>query len=48
MLHVDLIAPVATLLDRHAKQRPDQVAYWDSSRSVTYAELADRTAHSVP
>ena len=44
MLHVDLIAPVATLLDRHAKQRPDQVAYWDSSRSVTYAELADRTA----
>ncbi|MFK4533448.1 long-chain acyl-CoA synthetase [Bradyrhizobium ottawaense] len=44
MLHVDLIAPIATLLDRHAKQRPDKVAYWDSSRSVTYAELATRTA----
>ncbi|WP_454631020.1 class I adenylate-forming enzyme family protein [Bradyrhizobium cenepequi] len=44
MLHVDLIAPVATLLERHAKQRPNQVAYWDSSRSVTYAELAGRTA----
>lgn len=44
MLHVDLIAPIATLLDRHAKQQPDQVAYWDSARSVTYAELADRTA----
>ena len=44
MLHVDLIAPVATLLERHAKQRPDQVAYWDSSRSVTYADLARRTA----
>ncbi|WP_407180023.1 class I adenylate-forming enzyme family protein [Bradyrhizobium sp. STM 3562] len=44
MLHVDLIAPIATLLERHAKQRPDQVAYWDSSRSVTYAELAGRTA----
>jgi acyl-CoA synthetase (AMP-forming)/AMP-acid ligase II len=44
MLHVDLIAPVATLLQRHAKQRPDQVAYWDSSRSVTYADLAGRTA----
>jgi long-chain acyl-CoA synthetase len=44
MLQVDLIAPVATLLERHAKRRPDQVAYWDSSRSVTYAELASRTA----
>ncbi|SFO92883.1 Acyl-CoA synthetase (AMP-forming)/AMP-acid ligase II [Bradyrhizobium sp. Ghvi] len=44
MLHVDLIAPIATLFDRHAKQRPDKVAYWDSSRSVTYAELARRTA----
>ena len=44
MLHVDLIAPIATLLERHAKQRPDQVAYWDSSRSVTYADLAGRTA----
>src|SRR5215469_2254383 len=44
MLHVDLIAPIATLLDRHAENRPEQVAYWDSTRSVTYAELADRTA----
>lgn len=44
MLHVDLIAPIATLLDRHAKKRPNQVAYWDSSRSVTYADLAGRTA----
>jgi long-chain acyl-CoA synthetase len=44
MLHVDLIAPIATLLDRHAKQRSEQIAYWDSSRSVTYAELAGRTA----
>src|ERR1700710_921572 len=44
MLHVDLIAPIATLLERHAKQRPNQVAYWDLSRSVTYADLAARTA----
>jgi acyl-CoA synthetase (AMP-forming)/AMP-acid ligase II len=44
MLHVDLIAPVATLLERHAGRSPDQVAYWDSSRSVTYADLAGRTA----
>ncbi|MCK1394473.1 class I adenylate-forming enzyme family protein [Bradyrhizobium sp. 1] len=44
MLHVDLIAPIAALLERHAKNRPDQVAYWDAARSVTYAQLADRTA----
>src|SRR6185437_16097449 len=44
MLQVELIAPIGTLLDRHAKTRPEQVAYWDSSRSVTYAELAERTA----
>jgi acyl-CoA synthetase (AMP-forming)/AMP-acid ligase II len=44
MLHVDLISPVATLLNRRAKERPEQVAYWDSSRSITYAELARSTA----
>jgi long-chain acyl-CoA synthetase len=44
MLQVDLIAPIATLLDRHGKQRPEQVAYWDSSRPATYAQLADSTA----
>jgi acyl-CoA synthetase (AMP-forming)/AMP-acid ligase II len=44
MLQVDLIAPIATLLNRHAKNRPEQVAYWDATRSVTYARLAERTA----
>jgi long-chain acyl-CoA synthetase len=44
MLHVDLIAPIARLLDRHGKQRPRQVAFSDSSRSLTYAGLAERTA----
>jgi long-chain acyl-CoA synthetase len=44
MLHVDLIAPIAKLLDRHSKQRPEQVAYSDSSRSITYAQLAKSTA----
>jgi acyl-CoA synthetase (AMP-forming)/AMP-acid ligase II len=44
MLDVDLIAPVATLLDRQAKARPEKVAYWDASRSITYAQLAARTA----
>lgn len=44
MLHTHLIAPVSELLDRHALQRPEQVAFWDSARSVTYGQLAPRTA----
>src|SRR5882757_3596713 len=44
MLHVELIAPIGKLLDRHAKERPEQVAYWDSTRSITYAQLAVNTA----
>ncbi len=44
MLHVDLIAPIAILLDRHARQRPRQVAFSDSTRALTYAGLAGRTA----
>jgi long-chain acyl-CoA synthetase len=44
MLHIDLIAPIAKLLDRHSKERPEQVAYSDSSRSITYAQLAKNTA----
>jgi long-chain acyl-CoA synthetase len=44
MLHTHLIAPVSELLERHVKERPDKVAYWDSSKSVTYSQLASRTA----
>ncbi len=44
MLHADLIAPVGTLIDRQAEARPGQVAYWDSSRAVTYTQLARNTA----
>jgi long-chain acyl-CoA synthetase len=44
MLHTHLIAPVSELLERHAKERPDKVAYWDAVRSVTYSQLASRTA----
>lgn len=44
MLHTGLIAPVSELLERHRKERPDKVAYWDAVRSVTYAQLASRTA----
>ena len=44
MLHTGLIAPVPELLERHRRERPDKVAYWDAVRSVTYAQLASRTA----
>src|SRR3984885_15110382 len=44
MLHAELIAPIPELLERHRKTRPDKVAYWDAQRSVTYSQLADRTA----
>ena len=42
MLHTDLIAPVSELLQRHGKERPDKIAYWDALRSVTYGERALR------
>ena len=44
MLHTGLIASVSDLLERHRKERPDKVAYWDAVRSVTYSQLAGRTA----
>src|ERR1700693_5674464 len=44
MLHTGLIAPVPELSERHRRERPDKVAYWDAVRSVTYAQLASRTA----
>ena len=44
MLHTELIAPVPELLERHAAARPEKVAYWDTTRSVTYRELAHHTA----
>jgi acyl-CoA synthetase (AMP-forming)/AMP-acid ligase II len=44
MLHTELIAPVPELLERHAAARPEKVAYWDATRSVTYRQLAHRTA----
>jgi long-chain acyl-CoA synthetase len=44
MLHAELIAPIPELLERHRKVRPDKVAYWDAARSVTYSQLASRTA----
>ncbi len=39
----ELIRPVPELLQRHAEVAAQRVAYSDSSRSVTYAELERRT-----
>ncbi|GAA2934754.1 type I polyketide synthase [Streptomyces violaceus] len=39
----ELIRPVPELLRQHAEVAPQRVAYSDSSRSVTYAELERRT-----
>ncbi|MCT9138256.1 type I polyketide synthase [Streptomyces violarus] len=39
----ELIRPVPELLRQHAEVAPQRVAYSDSSRSVTYAELECRT-----
>ncbi len=44
MMDVDLIAPIALLMNRHLKNRPEQIAYSDSVSSVTYKQLADNTA----
>src|SRR5579859_5550486 len=41
MMDVDLIAPIARLMNRHVKNRPEQIVYSDSVRSVTYRQLAD-------
>ncbi|MEU3741458.1 type I polyketide synthase [Streptomyces sp. NPDC032198] len=39
----ELIRPVAELLKEHAERAPGRVAFADSSRRVTYAELERRT-----
>lgn len=45
MLQTDLIASIPTLLRRHADARGSKPAYRDASTSVTYGELATRTAN---
>jgi acyl-CoA synthetase (AMP-forming)/AMP-acid ligase II len=45
MIRTDLIAPVGELLRRHAGQRPTKVAFEDSQRSVTYAQLERESAN---
>jgi acyl-CoA synthetase (AMP-forming)/AMP-acid ligase II len=43
MLQMDLIAPIAELIQRHAAARGAKVAFRDASRAVTYGDLATRT-----
>ncbi len=45
MLQTDLIASIPTLLRRHADARGPKPAYRDASTTVTYGELAMRTAN---
>jgi acyl-CoA synthetase (AMP-forming)/AMP-acid ligase II len=45
MLRTDLIASVATLIQRHADERGNKIAYQDVARQVTYGELAVRTSN---
>jgi len=44
MLRTELIRPIPELLGLHALERGDKLAFRDARRSVTYAELATRTA----
>src|ERR1039457_3727057 len=44
MIRTEPIASVSELLERHRQERPDKVAYWDAARSITYSQLASRTA----
>ncbi|MFI9804322.1 beta-ketoacyl synthase N-terminal-like domain-containing protein [Streptomyces sp. NPDC052301] len=43
MTHVEDIRPLPETLRRHARERPDKVAFADERRQVTYAGLAART-----
>ncbi|MCJ9728632.1 class I adenylate-forming enzyme family protein [Bradyrhizobium sp. PRIMUS42] len=45
MLQTDLIAPIPELIARHAGERGSKVAFEDVRGSITYGELAVRTAN---
>ena len=44
MIRTDLIRPVPELLAEHAARRPEQIAFSDEHRQVSYRELARNTA----
>ncbi|MDT7782440.1 MAG: hypothetical protein QOF58_859, partial [Pseudonocardiales bacterium] len=43
MFRTELIRPLSDLLRYHAANAPEKVAFADSRRTVTYAELERRT-----
>ena len=45
MLRTDLIASVPALIQRHADERCNKLAFQDATNRVTYGELARRTAN---
>src|SRR3954453_2815071 len=45
MLHTELIAPIPTLLRRHAEARGGAVAFRDANRSITYRDLDQKTTN---
>src|SRR5215213_7480669 len=45
MLHAELIAPIHTLLERHAAARGDKIAYRDAHGAVSYGALRERTGN---
>jgi long-chain acyl-CoA synthetase len=44
VLRTDLIRTIPELLDHHAQERPDAIAFVDDRRALTYGELRDTTA----
>lgn len=44
MIHLDMIAPVGTLLQRNATATPDKLAYIDDDRIVTWVAMEAETA----
>ena len=45
MLRTEMITPIHVLLQRHAKERPNKLAYRDQHKSVTYGDLINKTAN---
>ncbi|MEH2512526.1 long-chain acyl-CoA synthetase [Nitrobacteraceae bacterium AZCC 1564] len=45
MLQTDLIAPISVLIQRHAGERGSKTAFEDAEGTITYSELARRTAN---
>ncbi|MFI2478561.1 class I adenylate-forming enzyme family protein [Nocardia xishanensis] len=44
MIHTDVIAPVPALLKQHAALRPNDIAFMDEHKSISYEDLELRTS----